>query len=332
MTSKPFSTVTSRQPNRLPWSRERLVQTRALALGNVIDQSSQHTYGSALNSYLHFTQIHNLPIDPTEDTLSFFIVYMSHHIQPRSVKSYLSGIVSNLEPYFPHVRTIRHSQIVSRTLRGCIRMRSNPQTRKAALTTGDIKLALQRFPISKSYDNNLFIALLCTGFFGLLRLGSLTFPDDTKLRDWKKIIRRSSVILKTDSYEFLLNTEKNDKYFEGNKIIIKTNRLNIHINPVPIFKQYLSARDNNFPLHSPLWLTSAGLVPTRNFFISKMRLIFDKNLAGQSMRAGGATFLAEHNIPSHLIQSAGRWSSDSFQRYIRKHPALMQALILSTAS
>jgi hypothetical protein len=45
------------------------------------------------------------------------------------------------------------------------------------------------------------------------------------------------------------------------------------------------------------------------------------------MRAGGATSLAEHGISPSLIQAMGRWSSDAFLVYIRKNPALIQALL-----
>jgi hypothetical protein len=72
-----------------------------------------------------------------------------------------------------------------------------------------------------------------------------------------------------------------------------------------------------------------GAVPTRQFFISRIRRFFDRNVAGQSMRAGGATSLAENGVPPSLIQLIGRWSSDAFFIYIRKSPILIQALLYS---
>jgi hypothetical protein len=44
---------------------------------------------------------------------------MCHHINPKSVDNYLSGVCNNLEGYFPHVRTSRNSALVSRTLAVC---------------------------------------------------------------------------------------------------------------------------------------------------------------------------------------------------------------------
>src|SRR5271168_840572 len=50
---------------------------------------------------LTFCDLHHLPVDPTPDTLSFYIVFLSSHINPKSVNSYLSGISQQLEPFFP---------------------------------------------------------------------------------------------------------------------------------------------------------------------------------------------------------------------------------------
>jgi hypothetical protein len=104
MTSFP---VSSRQPLRTPWTRERLVHERAVALGCAIEPGTASSYSSALQSYLAFCKSHNFPIDPTPDTLSFFVVFMCHHIKPKSVESYLSGICNQLEPFFPIVRESR---------------------------------------------------------------------------------------------------------------------------------------------------------------------------------------------------------------------------------
>src|SRR6202522_369428 len=96
---------TSRQPRREAWTMDRLINKRSISLGYSLDTSSFGTYTSALNSYLTFCNLHNLPVDPTPDTLSFFVIFLSSHIKPDSVRvnSYLSGICQQLEPFFPEV-------------------------------------------------------------------------------------------------------------------------------------------------------------------------------------------------------------------------------------
>jgi hypothetical protein len=322
------SHVKSRQRARTAWPRDRLLRERAIALGLAIDTSTLKTYSSALNSYLTFVRLHDLPVEPTPDTLSFFVVFMSHHIEPRSVRSYLSGICQQLEPYFPNVRASRHSPLVERTMTGCLRLKSTPTKRKRALTLSDLSDVLSKMSDSHSHDDKLFKCMLLTGFFALMRLGELSFPNSVKLRNWKKISKRSSVVINNNQYEFHLPGHKADQYFEGNRIIVRKQHYS-DINPVHFFSDYISSRDSCFPLLSPLWLTSKGTVPTRDFFIKRLRNFFNNDIAGQSMRAGGATSLAEHGVPPAYIQLIGRWSSNAFFIYIRKSPVLIQALLYS---
>src|SRR5882724_3745328 len=81
-----------------------------------LDNSTINTYNSHLQSYLSFCKLHSFPLDPSPDTLSFFIMFMAHHIKPISIMQYLSGIVTSLEPYFPDVRMNQHSALVTCTL------------------------------------------------------------------------------------------------------------------------------------------------------------------------------------------------------------------------
>src|SRR5260221_702597 len=48
--------------------------------------------------YINFCNLHNFPTEPTVERLCFYIVYMSHHIKPTSVKLYLSDICAKLKP------------------------------------------------------------------------------------------------------------------------------------------------------------------------------------------------------------------------------------------
>ena len=320
------SSVGSRQPVRQAWPYERLIRERSIALGQAIDNTTSKTYGSALNSFLNFVKLHNLPLEPTPDILSLFTVYMAHHINPKSVASYLSGISQQLEPYFPDVRKARSSPLVTRTLQGCLRAKSKPISRKRALTLADLHTVLVHYESSSLHDDLLFIAMLLTGFFALMRLGELAYPDDRSIQDFRKVTKRSSVQLSDDQYSFHLPGHKADRFFEGNLVIVRKQQA--QHNPLHHFHQYLLSRDRILPFSSPLWLTEAGEIPTRSFFIHRLRLFFGSDVGGQSMRAGGATSLAEHGTPPSLIQSIGRWASTAFQIYVRKNPVLIHALLL----
>ncbi|KAJ3871757.1 hypothetical protein F5051DRAFT_340405 [Lentinula edodes] len=255
----------ARQPTRRPWSIEELVRGHNIALGLATDVSSQNTYNSHLNSYIAFCTMHSFPLDPTPDTLSFFVVYMSHHIEPRSVGSYLSGICDRLEVYFPDARQNRNSPLVKKTLAGMKKLRSKPIRRKQPLTRKHLLDAEHSLSDLSPYDHCLFTIMLITGTCGLLRLGELTLPDNPALRNFRKVTLRTSLELVGDTgFSFWLPYHKADRLFEGN------------------------------------WI---------------------------SMRAGGATAMAEDGAPPQAIQAAGRWASETFQIYIRKNPFVLNAML-----
>jgi hypothetical protein len=251
---------------------------------------------------------------------------MSRHIDPRSVNSYLSGIAHQLEDFYPLARVNRNSKLVHRTMQGCMKLYSEPTRRKSPLTTSDLERVISSFNRPNiCHDDLLFVAMLLTGFFALLRLGKMCFPDDARIRDWRKVSRRRTVVVSDLSYKFILPFHKADRFFSGNEVLISPGTWSP--DPLPHFKSYLASRDALFPLHSPLWVRETGDVPLRSFFTRRLATFFGREICGQSMRAGGATFLAEHRVPPSLIQARGRWSSDAFLIYIRKNPALLINLI-----
>jgi hypothetical protein len=320
--------ILTRQPTRQPWSHARLVYERAIALGHTIDRSTKSSYDSGTNSYLTFCHIHQRPVDPTPESLSFFTVFMCHHINPKSVDNYLSGICNNLETFFPNVRAARNSALVSRTLAGCKRLYGRPSLRKHALTRENLLSVYNYFSKSTSHDDKLFLTQLFSGFDALLRLGELVWPDNISHRNCRKLTMRTSVQCHPDHYSFWLPNSKTDRIFEGNRVIIHN-----HSSPDPlrIFLTYLSSRDSLFPNRAELWLRENGSVPTRSWFIHRLRSLFPNDIAGQSMRAGGATDLAARGFPPDAIMLIGRWLSDDWRKYVRQHPTLMHALFFSNS-
>jgi hypothetical protein len=320
------SGTVSRQPKREVWTPERLRHEQAIALGHAIDTTTWRNYSSALNSYLEFVKNHHLPVVPTPQTLSLYTVYLSHFIKPASVDTYLSGICQQLEPLFPDIRTNRKTPLVRRTLDGCKHMRAIPTTRKRALTIENLKTIMVYYAGSKNHDDLLFTCMILVGFFALMRLGELAYPDSKSTQNPNKISRRTSVEVHHEFFQFFLPSHKADKFFEGN-IIMLPKITPSGINIFRYFAQYLQSRDAFFPYSSPLWLRTDGTIPTRSFVIKRLKIFFTNDISGQSLRAGGATALAENGTPPSLIQASGHWSSDAFRIYVRKNPVMIQALL-----
>src|SRR5258708_2151970 len=111
------------QPIRLAWSLECLEKEQANFRSGYLDKSTQATYKSGLNSYLTFCDWHDFDINPTPNTLSFFITYMACQlglsrklISIRTITSYLSRIAFYLEPSYPYIHNIRKHPLITQMI------------------------------------------------------------------------------------------------------------------------------------------------------------------------------------------------------------------------
>jgi len=308
---------------------QRLNSELAINLGLAIDRSTHDNYSSALNSYLTFCRLHDIDIEPTQRTLALFVTFQSAHINPKSVDTYLSGIANQLESHFPEVRIARKSALVSRALQGAKRRYGVPTTRKLPLTQENLDTVRNAYNNNPSHDDLLFVTQILTGTECLMRLAELTWPDKIELRDYRKVSMRHSVDFLHRALSFWLPGHKADQFFEGNRMILHQSTAT---DAYSFFHLYLDSCDAHFPIRPELWLRSDGTIPTRAWFINRMRQFFPSSIAGQSMRAGGATALAEAGTAPNLIQAAGRWTSETFNRYVRKNPFLFETLLIGRSS
>lgn len=248
----------SRQPPRKPWTLDRLVQERAIALGFAIDKSTRLSYTSHLQSYLTFCKIYGFPIDPSIDTLSFYVTFMCHHIKPASVDSYLSGICNQPSSRtFARAASRRSSHAPSKAVSVCTAL---PLTANSPflLNTSSSSSTLSSAPHTTIFCCAPFwcaASLRCTA--GVSSLTTTTLPP----QDWWKCIRRSLVSLLANNFSYTLPSHKADRFFEGNVVIISADHPDR--SPVTTFHDYLLSCDRRFRLQSALWLTEHGRVPGR---------------------------------------------------------------------
>ena len=166
---------------------QHLIHKHAIALGHTIDRFTALTYFSHLQSYFTFCKIHVFPVALTPDTLSFYTIFMSHHIKPSSVDSYLSGICHKLQSVWPDICAVCCDLLMVRTLAGCKCLYNTPVRRKALLIVDHLQRAIAHFSPT-SHDNQLFISLLVSGFFALHRLREFVSPNNAALRNWQKVV------------------------------------------------------------------------------------------------------------------------------------------------
>lgn len=319
------SSARSRQPNRPAWSLERLLQERAILLGYAIAPSTHLTYSSALESYIAFCQRQQFPINPTIDTLSFYVAYMSAYVAPSTVASYLSGICHKLEPYFPEVRHLRKNRLVAQTLQGAKRLRGRPKKKKRPITASDIRSLVDKYGSSDLHDDRLFLAQVLAGWHGLLRTSDVTQPDRLKARVTKRLMLRRTVRESVSMVSFVLPGHKADQTFQGHDIVLQ--KSDSYLDPMAPMLRYIRSRDAAFPFSPQLWLRADGSVPTYSWVKNRIQAFFGNDYGGSSMRSGGADYLALIGTPYDMIQAIGRWSSEAFKEYLRTHPILVQSMI-----
>lgn len=117
--------------------------------------STQLTYGSVLNLYIAFCERHAFPIEPTTDTVLFFVAYMSTYIQPLSVASYLLGVMKNLKPFFPHAQELHAHCIVKDVLCGAEQLSNHTIQRKPPFTLAHLTQLQQPLTPHATYNERL---------------------------------------------------------------------------------------------------------------------------------------------------------------------------------
>ena len=253
---------------------------------------------------------------------------MAHHIKLSLVDSYLSGICNELESFHPNVWKNWCYQLVTKTLQGCKKFCAVPTTWKHPLSQAELADLQPQYMSSCSHDDLLFFIILLVGFHALMWLGELVSPDKKALQDFQKVMKHDIVKLLSEGFAFFLPGHKANKFFEGNRVLLQWNSAGD--DPDGPFCKYLQSHDKLFPFHPQLWLHADGSVPTCGWFIHRLQQHFPSDIGGHSLRAGGATALAQAGIPPHIIQAISRWASNTFQIYICHHPVLLTALLFSS--
>lgn len=138
----------ARQPVRESWSLDKLIRTRAIALGHAIVRSTAVSYSSHLQPYIMFCKTH-ITLPSNLRLIRF----------PATL--YLCAITSNPTLLIPI--SLESAMSCSASLTN----RHNP------LDVDHINAALAHFPPT-SHNNRLFRIMLLSEFFALHRLGELT--------------------------------------------------------------------------------------------------------------------------------------------------------------
>ena len=187
------------------------------------------------------------------------------------------------------------------------------------------------------YNNILLWAACCLAFFGFLRCGEFTVPNQAgydsgahlSIDDVSADSRSSPTMIVVN-----IKQSKTDPFRQGVKLHLgKTGK---EVCPVVAILPYLAVRGGK---PGPLFVLEDTAFLTRQKFTdllsSALHLagIDDKRYTTHSFRIGAATTAKAAGLDDSHIKMLGRWKSDAYQVYIRtpqKELAKLSAKLVST--
>jgi hypothetical protein len=279
------------------------LDARALHLQvNSIERSTSKHYATGARDYINFCILHSLLL-PT--TLSRYVAYSSQFIA--SAPKYLTGVRHFLKDLYPDFDANRSHPLVKSTIRGSKKVRADPVQCKLPLHLAHLQSFVNVAHCTGTYDDFLFAVLLSCAFYGCHRMGELVQKNDRSLFDWRKIIKRESLIFENGHAQYHLPYHKGDPFYCGTDVIFTSQDI---ANPVLLLQDYMVLRNCIHGAKTALFLRENGSHPARSWFELKFFAVLDRCFGGHSPHTGYATFLASLGISESIIQAVGRWSSE----------------------
>ena len=275
-----------------------------------------------------------------EQCLIAFVIYCAEQlkISYTSIVSYLCAI----KFYFT-----RHSNVpdalasksgvpfakLNLVLKGIKKTRSAPTGKRAPITV-DLLDAMVRV-LAKGYFGSYLDSMLQTvflvAFFGFMRCGEFTCKTDHF--DYNNGLALADVKLNMahKDLSITLRSSKTDHCKKGVTIRLYPQRKQI-LCPVQAVDRYMLHRSviSRNP-KGPFFIMPSGGPLTRSEFIALLQSVLQhlgrarQDIKPHSFRIGAATSAAAAQVPDYLIKVLGRWSSDSYQRYIRTSSVVVAA-------
>ncbi|XP_021356783.1 uncharacterized protein LOC110452522 isoform X1 [Mizuhopecten yessoensis] len=297
-------------------------------------------YETGFRKYVQFLLLHGFismvmegvapPV--TEDLLVLFVAYCASKLKLSfpTVKLYLCGIRHSCLRYSdrPLVNISAISSPRLNAVLNGLKRQSSTQAKPRLPITGTILANICRTlrlgVFSKFTD--LMMETACTvAFFGFLRCGEFTCRSTFESGVNLSVI---DVCIESDYFILTLKSSKTDPFKKGVAISLFKNYTDTC--PYTVVCKYLMERQKLGCQTESLFVTDYKTPLTRNVFIEHLKHVL--RLAGlnpdlyngHSLRSGAATSAATGQVEDHLIKTLGRWSSDTYCRYIKTPKSVLK--------
>ena len=172
-----------------------------------------------------------------------------------------------------------------------------------------------------SRDTKMIWAACCLGFFGFLRAGEMTAPDNGPFDESVQLGFNDISVDNAESPSFvgvMIKQSKTDPFRRGVKIFLGRTRTDLC--PVAAILGYLTARGAGpgplFLFEDRCWLTRCRFVVLVREALATAR-VDQRKYSGHSFRIGAATTAAAKGVEDSIIKTLGRWESAAYLQYVR---------------
>ena len=175
-----------------------------------------------------------------------------------------------------------------------------------------------------TFDQKMMWAACTMAFFAFLRCGEFTQESPTSYNKDKHL---SMGEIAVDSHEnptvmtIFLRSSKTDQFGQGTTLYV--GRGDTQLCPISAMMHYLAAQPT---VPGPLFINQGGTPLTKQSFTThvhqalKATGINTQGYKGHSFRIGATTTAAVNGVSDSLIKTLGRWTSTTYQLYIRTSP------------
>lgn len=289
-----------------------------------IAKNTRRTYDTAQRHFIDFCyrsgqlSPSGSPCPAAEWTLMSLATDLAKSHHENTVKVYLAGVRSlHIEQGFQN--PFENRPRLARVIRGIKRLRSNPTAERLPVTI-EVLRTLRRALCVANYDEALFWAATCFGFFGFLRCGEFTVPAANQFDENLHLCLKDVSVDSHTRPSYMLariRSSKTDPYRKG--FTLRLGPTGADVCAVRAVTQYLHLRGSN---PGPLFMRKDGAPLTRATYSAWLKEIgvragLKGNYSGHSLRIGAATTAAQVGIPDHLIKTLGRWESNAYELYVR---------------
>ena len=254
---------------------------------------------------------------PVSETilLYYFSSLAERFITHATMTVYLSSIVYHSQQRGVPLK-VKHMPRLRHLLRGIRRTQGGRLSRPRRQPVSLHHMAALRSFLSSHfhpYDARMLWAALTSALFGLLRASEFTSPSHSTTSPSTLLASHLSFSPNFSKATLFLPCSKTDQFGAG--VSIPLFPLPSHLCPVSALAHFIALRRQ---VDGPLFLFADGTYLTRRHIVDTLRATFpaQPGLNTHSFRAGGASALASAGLPDYVIQIVGRWSSDSFLRYM----------------